>query len=180
MSRIGQKPVEIPKEVNIEISSGVINVKGNKGELSMLLHDSVSIKIEDDSLTVSKKRNSKIAQAMNGTTVRLIQNMITGVSKGFEKKLELNGVGFRMALKGKQIDLALGFSHPVLADIPEGINVNIEGMIMVISGIDKQKVGQFAAEIRSLKPVEPYKGKGFKYDDEIVRRKEGKKAVASA
>lgn len=180
MSRIGQKPVEIPKEVNVEISSGVINVKGNKGELSMLLHDSVSIKIEDDSLTVSKKRNSKIAQAMNGTTVRLIQNMITGVSKEFEKKLELNGVGFRMALKGKRIDLALGFSHPVLVDIPEGISVNIEGMIMAISGIDKQKVGQFAAEIRSLKPVEPYKGKGFKYDDEIVRRKEGKKAVASA
>lgn len=116
---------------------------------------------------------------MNGTTVRLIENMIIGVAKGFERKLELNGVGFRMALKGKQIDLALGFSHPVLVDIPEGLNVNIEGVVMTISGIDKQKVGQFAAEIRDLKPVEPYKGKGFKYDDEHVRRKEGKKAASA-
>ena len=178
MSRIGQKPVEIPSGVTVEVSAGTVNVKGDKGNLSMPLHDSVSMKVEDSSLTVSQKRNSKIAQAMNGTTVRLVQNMIIGVTKGFEKKLELNGVGFRMALKGKQIDLALGFSHPVLVDIPEGINVNIEGVVMTISGIDKQKVGQFAAEIRALKPVEPYKGKGFKYDDEHVRRKEGKKAVS--
>lgn len=179
MSRIGQKPVEIPNGVTVEISAGSVNVKGDKGALSMPLHDAVSVKIEDGLVTVSKKRNSKIAQSMNGTTVRLIQNMITGVTKGFEKKLELNGVGFRMALKGKQVDLALGFSHPVLVDIPEGLNVNIEGMVMTISGIDKQQVGQFAAEIRALKPVEPYKGKGFKYDDEYVRRKEGKKAVSA-
>lgn len=178
MSRIGQKPVEIPSGVTVEVSSGIINVKGDKGDLSMPLHDSVSMKVESGSLTVFQKRNSKIAQAMNGTTVRLVQNMIIGVTKGFEKKLELNGVGFRMALKGKQIDLALGFSHPVLVDIPEGINVNVEGLVMTISGINKQKVGQFAAEIRALKPVEPYKGKGFKYDDEHVRRKEGKKAVS--
>ena len=179
MSRIGQKPVEIPKDVTVEISAGSINVKSGKNELSMPLHDSISVKMEDGLLTISKRRNSKIAQAMSGTTTRLIQNILTGVTKGFEKKLELNGVGFRMALKGKQIDLALGFSHPVLMDIPEGINVNIEGIVMTISGIDKQKVGQFAAEIRALKPVEPYKGKGFKYDDEHVRRKEGKKAVSA-
>lgn len=178
MSRIGQKPVEIPNGVTVEVSAGVVSVKGNKGNLSMPLHDSVSIEMGEGSLMVNKKRNSKISQAMNGTTVRLIQNMIKGVAEGFEKKLELNGVGYRMALKGKQIDLALGFSHPVLVDIPEGIEVNIEGAVMTISGIDKQKVGQFAAEIRALKPVEPYKGKGFKYDDEHVRRKEGKKAVS--
>ncbi len=179
MSRIGQKPIKIPTDVIVDISAGAVTVKGKKGELNIPLHDSVSIKTEEGSLNVSQKRNSKIARSMNGTTVRLIENMIIGVAKGFERKLELNGVGFRMALKGKQIDLALGFSHPVLVDIPEGLNVNIEGVVMTISGIDKQKVGQFAAEIRDLKPVEPYKGKGFKYDDEHVRRKEGKKAASA-
>lgn len=179
MSRIGQKPVEIPTGVTVDVSAGIITVKGEKGELTMPVHDSVSVKTEDGSLNVSQKRNSKIARSMNGTTVRLIENMITGVTKGFERKLELNGVGFRMALKDKQVDLALGFSHPVLVDIPEGLSVNIEGIVMTILGIDKQKVGQFAAEIRALKPVEPYKGKGFKYDDEHVRRKEGKKAVSA-
>lgn len=180
MSRIGQKPVKIPAGVTINVDAGVVNVKGGKSQLSMPLHDSATIKIKDDELIVTKKRNSKIAQAMNGTTVRLIQNMIIGVTDGFERKLELNGVGFRMALKGRQVDLALGFSHPVLVDIPENIEVKIDGDAMIISGADKQKVGQFAAEIRALKPVEPYKGKGFKYDDEIVRRKEGKKAATTA
>lgn len=115
---------------------------------------------------------------MWGTTARLIANMIEGVSNGFTKKLELNGVGYRMAVKGKTLDFALGFSHPVELPIPEGLEAAVEGNTLSISGIDKQAVGQFAAEIRSLRPVEPYKGKGFKYEDEIVRRKEGKKAAA--
>ena len=115
---------------------------------------------------------------MNGTTVRLIQNMIMGLTEGFEKKIELNGVGYRMTIKGKQIEMALGFSHPVFVEIPNDLNVNIDGMIMTVSGIDKQRVGQFSANIRSLKPVEPYKGKGFRYVGEFVKHKEGKKATS--
>jgi large subunit ribosomal protein L6 len=180
MSRIGQKTIEIPAGVTVEVSGTELTVKGPKGELKMTLHNAVRVTVEDDGVHVEKAHNAKIAQSMWGTTARLIENMITGVSKGFERKLELNGVGYRMALKGKQVDLALGFSHPVLVDIPEGLEVAIDGQNLIVSGIDKQAVGQFAANIRALKPVEPYKGKGFKYDDEYVRRKEGKKAATAA
>ncbi|XLQ20302.1 MAG: 50S ribosomal protein L6 [Candidatus Moraniibacteriota bacterium] len=180
MSRIGQKTIEIPNGVTVEISNQEVKVKGAKGELVMTLHSAIKVTVEEDGVHVEKARNAKIAQSMWGTTARLIQNMITGVSKGFERKLELNGVGYRMALKGKQIDLALGFSHPVLVDIPEGLEVTIDGQNMTVSGMNKQEVGQFTANIRALKPVEPYKGKGFKYDDEHVRRKEGKKAATAA
>ena len=179
MSRIGQKTIEIPKGTTVELSGNEMVVKGAKGELTMNVHSAVKVVVGDDGVQVDKAHNAAIAKAMWGTTVRLIENMITGVSKGFEKKLELEGVGFRMALKGKQVDLALGFSHPVLVDIPEGLEVVIDGQNMTISGIDKQKVGQFAANIRALKPVEPYKGKGFKYEGEYVQRKEGKKAAAA-
>jgi len=179
MSRIGQKTIEIPKGTTVELSGNEIVVKGAKGELTMNVHSAVKVTVGDNGVQVDKAHNASIAKAMWGTTSRLIQNMITGVSKGFEKKLELEGVGYRMALKGKQVDLALGFSHPVLVDIPEGIEVVIDGQKMTISGIDKQKVGQFAANIRALKPVEPYKGKGFKYEGEYVQRKEGKKAAAA-
>ena len=179
MSRIGQKTIEIPKGTTVELSGSEIIVKGTKGELTMNVHSAVKVVIDDEGVKVDKAHNASIAKAMWGTTVRLIENMIIGVSKGFEKKLELEGVGYRMALKGKQIDLALGFSHPVLVDIPEGIEVVIDGQKMTISGIDKQKVGQFAANIRAFKPVEPYKGKGFRYEGEYVQRKEGKKAAAA-
>jgi len=179
MSRIGQKTIEIPKGTTVELSGSEIVVKGVKGELTMNVHSAVNVTVSDEGVSVDKAHNASIAKAMWGTTSRLIENMIVGVSKGFEKKLELEGVGYRMALKGKQIDLALGFSHPVLVDIPEGLEVEIDGQNMTISGIDKQKVGQFAANIRALKPVEPYKGKGFKYEGEYVQRKEGKKAAAA-
>ncbi len=179
MSRIGQKTIEIPKGTTVELSGNEIIVKGTKGELTMNVHSAVKVVVDDDSVNVDKAHNASIAKAMWGTTTRLIENMIIGVSKGFEKKLELEGVGYRMTLKGKQIDLALGFSHPVLVDIPEGLEVAIDGQKMTISGIDKQKVGQFAANIRAFKPVEPYKGKGFRYEDEYVQRKEGKKAAAA-
>ncbi len=179
MSRIGQKTIEIPKGTSVELSGSEIIVKGIKGELAMNIHSAVKVVIDDEGVKVDKAHNANIAKAMWGTTVRLIENMIIGVSKGFEKKLELEGVGYRMALKGKQVDLALGFSHPVLVDIPEGIEVAIDGQKMTISGIDKQKVGQFAANIRAFKPVEPYKGKGFRYEGEYVQRKEGKKATAA-
>lgn len=179
MSRIGVKPITIPEGVTVDVAGNVVKVKGAKGELSMELHNTVSASVADGAITVKNNNNSKISRAMWGTTSRLIENMVSGVSQGFEKKLELNGVGYRMALKGKQIDLALGFSHPVVVDIPEGITVEINKMSLIITGIDKQAVGQFAANIRALKPVEPYKGKGFKYEDEIVQRKEGKKAAAA-
>lgn len=178
MSRLGKKIIEIPNGVTVEVATGSVKVKGSKGELSMPVHNSVTVEMTEDGVQVNKKHNAQIAQAMWGTTARLIENMITGVTEGYEKKLELNGVGYRMALKGKTIDLALGFSHPVIVDIPEGIVVSIEGQVMTISGIDKQQVGQFAANIRAYRPVEPYKGKGFRYTDEQVRRKEGKKAAA--
>ncbi|MEN8252215.1 MAG: 50S ribosomal protein L6 [Patescibacteria group bacterium] len=180
MSRIGQKTIEIPSGVDVTLTGNELTVKGAKGELKMTVHNAVKVKVEDGGVNVEKSHNAQIANSMWGTTSRLIENMIVGVSKGFEKKLELNGVGYRMNLKGKQVDLALGFSHPVLVDIPEGIEVAIDGQIMTISGIDKQAVGQFAADIRAFRPVEPYKGKGFKYEDEHVRRKEGKKAATAA
>ncbi len=178
MSRIGKKPIEIPTGVEVNLVKSSLTIKGKNGTLDLVIHEAVGIEIEEKEIVVSKKRNSKIAQAMWGTTRALIANMIIGVKDGFKKTLLLDGVGFRMALKGDQIDLALGFSHPVIVDIPEGIKVEIEKSKMIISGIDRQKVGQFAAEIRAFKPVEPYKGKGFRYDDEQVIRKEGKRAVA--
>lgn len=178
MSRIGKCPVSIPDNVDITIDKNLLTVKGPKGTLNLSLHYTVSVSIDEKSLVVSKSQESKMASAMWGTTTRLITNMITGVTDGFSKKLELSGVGFRMALKGDKLDMALGFSHPVLIDIPKDLTVSIEGMTLTVSGIDRQRVGQFAAEIRALKPVEPYKGKGFRYNDEHVRRKEGKKAAA--
>jgi large subunit ribosomal protein L6 len=178
MSRIGKKPIEVPQGVKVELNANKLTVGGSKGSLELIIRPEISVEISDSSVVVNKKNNSKTASAMWGTTARLIANMIEGVSNGFTKKLELNGVGYRMAVKGKTLDFALGFSHPVEVPIPEGLEASIEGNTLSISGIDKQAVGQFAAEIRSLRPVEPYKGKGFKYSDEIVRRKEGKKAVA--
>jgi large subunit ribosomal protein L6 len=179
MSRIGKKPIEIPAGVQVELKDNKVLVSGSKGKLEMTHAYEIKVEVKDNLVITEKTQSSKRAAAMWGTTSRLISNMIEGVSNGFEKKLELSGVGYRMAVQGRKIDLALGFSHPVVLDIPEGLEAAIDNSTLSISGIDKQKVGQFAAEIRSLKPVEPYKGKGFKYDDEIVRRKEGKKAAAA-
>lgn len=145
----------------------------------MPLHSSVNVTITEEGVEVTKNHNAKIASAMWGTTVRLIENMVIGVTSGFERILELNGVGFRMDVQGKKINLALGFSHPVVVDIPDGLTVTIEKNTLKVVGADKQAVGQLAANIRELKPVEPYKGKGFKYNDEIVRRKEGKRAAST-
>ncbi len=179
MSRIGKKPIKIPEEVQVKIKENKIFVSGQKGSLEMVIVPEISVEVIDGQIISERKQGGKRSAAMWGTMSRLIDNMIAGVKNGFEKKLILEGVGFNMTVQGKKIKMALGFSHPVEVDIPEGIEVNIEGNTMAISGIDKQVVGQFSAEIKSLKPVEPYKGKGFKYSDEIVRRKEGKKAVAS-
>lgn len=178
MSRIGKKPIKIPAGVQIDIADNKVTVSGPKGKMEIIHAYEVKVEKSDDVINVEKKQSSRRAAAMWGTTNRLISNMIEGVTEGFEKKLELNGVGYRMAVKGNNLELALGFSHPVQMAIPEGLTATIEGNALTISGIDKQKVGQFAAEIRELKPVEPYKGKGFKYSGEIVRRKEGKKAAS--
>jgi len=179
MSRIGKKPIKVPKSVKTEIQKGKIIVTGAKGSLDFSYRPEISVEFSGDEIIVKKVGNSKKAPAFWGTTARIIENMIKGVTDGFKKQLELNGVGFRMSLQGKKIDMALGFSHPVEMIIPEGIEVEIEGNILTVSGIDKQKVGQFAASIRSLKPAEPYKGKGFKYVGEIIIRKEKKKMAAA-
>lgn len=176
MSRIGKKPIAISDGVKIEVSGGAVVVSGPKGTLHFSFSPEMEIKISEKEVSVIKKGNSKNSGAIWGTTASIIENMIEGVTEGYQKQLELNGVGFRMALQGKKINMALGFSHPVIVDIPEEIEVKIENNVMTISGIDKQKVGQFAASVKALKKVEPYKGKGFKYVGEIVRRKEGKKA----
>lgn len=179
MSRIGKKPIEIPANVEINLDGSEIKVKGPKGELVFSLPFEVEVKIGEKELVVEKKNNSKQARSLWGTVRALIQNMIDGVTKGYEKVLELHGVGYKMNLQGKKIVMHLGFSHPVEKEIPDDLQVEIEGEKLKVSGIDKQRVGQFAAEIRALKKVEPYKGKGFRYQGEQFVKKEGKKAVGS-
>lgn len=178
MSRIGKKPVQIPEGAEIAVAANIVTAKGPKGSLSLTFRREVAVKIADGQVTVEKMGSTKLAQALWGTTAKLIQNMLEGVTTGFQKQLELNGVGYRMAVAGKKINLALGFSHPVEMAIPEGLEAKVEGNVLTISGTDRQAVGQLASVIKKLKPVEPYKGKGFRYVGEIVRRKEGKKAAS--
>lgn len=178
MSRIGKKTIEIPEGVTVTLDANLLSAKGPKGSLSFPVRREVKVVLEDKTARVEKIGSTKLASALWGTTAKLLMNMIEGVTKGFEKQLELNGVGFRMALSGRKLNLALGFSHPVEVTVPEGLEAKVEGNVLTITGIDKQAVGQFAAVVRKLKPVEPYKGKGFRYVGEIVRRKEGKKAAA--
>jgi len=177
MSRIGKKPVAIPSGVEVTLARNIVTVKGPKGTLSFTYHHDVSVKKTESEMTVEIVGTSKKAAGIWGTTVILLSNIIEGVNQGFKKKLELNGVGYRMAIQGSKINLALGFSHPVEMEIPAGIEAKVENNALTISGIDKHQVGQFTAIIRDLKPVEPYKGKGFRYAGEIVRRKEGKKTT---
>jgi len=176
MSRIASNPVNVPSGVEIKIASGVVSVKGPKGELSQALHPTVDMQQADNVLTFAAKNTSKEAHALSGTMRALIDNMVTGVSNGFEKKLTIIGVGYRAAVQGKKLNLSLGFSHPVEYDIPEGITIECPSQTeVVIKGSDKQRVGQVAAEIRAYRPPEPYKGKGVRYSDEHVVRKEAKK-----
>ena len=178
MSRIGKMPIEIKNGVAVEINdSREIKVKGPKGELHFNFGYEVDLKQEDGKIICEKKGKTKLASALWGTTRAIVENMIKGVSDGFEKGLELNGVGYRMAVQGKKVVLNLGYSHPIEKEIPEGLEIEIEKNVMKIKGIDKQKVGQFAAEIRQQRKVEPYKGKGFRYVGEQVIKKEGKRAA---
>lgn len=175
MSRIGKKPVDIPAGVEVNIKEGYIVVKGPKGELKQKLHDKVAVSVEDKQIVVNKKDETKLARSLFGLYRTLIANMVEGVVKGYEKRLEIVGVGYRAALKGKDLDLSLGFSHPVLVSPPEGIEFAVEGQQkIVVKGIDKQLVGQVAADIRKIRKPEPYKGKGVRYEGERIIRKAGK------
>lgn len=176
MSRIGKKPISIPDGVQLTIDGQTVSAKGPKGELSVLLVDDVTVDRTDEGVAVNPVGTTKRARSMWGMSRTLVDNIVTGVSDGFEKHLEISGVGYRAALQGRNLHLALGFSHDVEFQVPEGIDIQCpKPTEVVISGIDKQKVGQVAAEIRGFRPPEPYKGKGVKYADEYVFRKEGKK-----
>lgn len=176
MSKIGKKPIDIPSNVTVVVGEkNKVNVKGPKGELEASFVLDINIEVKDGQVLVQPKRDLKKLYAFWGLTRNLIANMIEGVSKGYEKKLELQGVGYKVVLKGTDLDLSLGFSHQVLFKAPKGIKFDIEKNIITITGIDKQLVGQTAADIRKLRKPEPYKGKGVRYVGEQVRRKAGKK-----
>ena len=176
MSRIGRHPVAIPAGVTVEIAEkNVVTVKGPKGTLVRELPVEMEIKKEGEEVIVTRPNDLKKMKSLHGLTRTLIQNMIIGVTEGYQKKLEVNGVGYRAAKQGKKLTLSLGYSHPVEMEDPEGIEVTVDGQnLIIVKGIDKEKVGQYAAEIREKRAPEPYKGKGIKYVDEVIRRKVGK------
>jgi len=180
MSRIGKKVIQIPIGVDVKINNNLIIAKGSKGELSRKLANEILAEVKDGNLLISLKEGEKENSALWGTNQALISNMIIGVSKGFEKKLTFEGVGYKAAVNGNKLVLSLGFSHSIEIDAPKGIEFKVEKNAIIVSGIDKHLVGQIAANIRLKRKVEPYKGKGIRYEKEIVRRKAGKKAVASA
>jgi large subunit ribosomal protein L6 len=174
MSRIGKLPIDVPAGVTITVDSDVISVKGPKGELTVPHLSDVTVSLEGTQALVARKDDQKIAKAQHGLQRALLFNAVEGVTKAFEKKLEINGVGFRVSGGGQEIEMLLGFSHPVKYKSIEGVDLAVEKMTITVSGIDKQAVGQVAAEIRALKKPEPYKGKGIKYADEVILRKAGK------
>jgi large subunit ribosomal protein L6 len=176
MSRIGKNPVPIPTGVQVNLADQVLNVSGSKGKLSLPISSDVTATIADGAVMIAPKDDSKRSRAMWGTTRALVNNMVTGVSAGFTRTLEINGVGYRAAVQGRTLNLQLGYSHDIPYPIPQDIQIACERPTLIaISGADRQRVGQVAAEIRAYRPPEPYKGKGIKYSDETIRRKEGKK-----
>jgi large subunit ribosomal protein L6 len=181
MSRIGRKPVALPSGVTVAVNGSKVTVKGSKGELSYELLPEITVKVEDNEIVIERKEDTDAGRARHGLTRALIANMVKGVNDGFSKQLELIGVGYKAALKGKILQLQLGFSHPVDFNIPAGIEITQDEKnknLLTIKGIDKQLVGQVSSDLRSLRPPEPYKGKGIRYVDEKVRRKVGKAAAA--
>lgn len=177
MSRIGKQEILIPAGVKVTQSGDTLTVVGPKGTLSRIFRDDITITIGDKVINLNIKRNDKFSQSLWGTYASHIKNMITGVQTPYQKKLILEGVGFKSEVKGKEFHFALGFSHPVIVKIPEGITATAEKNNITITGIDKELVGSFTAGIRALKKPEPYKGKGMRYEDEVIRRKQGKKTV---
>lgn len=176
MSRVAKAPIQVPASVKVNIDGQTISLKGSKGQFEYKVHQAVNVVFEDGLISIQLADKGSNAFAMAGTMRSLINNMVVGVSTGFEKKLELVGVGYRAQAKGRQLDLTLGFSHPVVYDVPEGVTVETPSQTVIfVKGADKQQVGQVAAEIRAYRPPEPYKGKGVKYADETIIRKEAKK-----
>ena len=175
MSRVGRKPIPIPDKTKITFADSLLTVAGEKGTLSQAINPAIELKIEDGVMNVTMVSEDRNSRALQGLTRSLAANMITGVNQGFERKLEINGIGYRAELSGKQMILHVGYSNPVTFDLPEGINATIEkNNKIILSGIDKQKIGLAAAAIRKIRPPEPYKGKGIKYAEEHIRRKAGK------
>ena len=176
MSRVAKRPVPLVDGVEVDLKGNSLTVKGPKGSLSLECHSEVEVKNEDSALAVTARSGSRFSRAMAGTTRSLINNMVTGVSAGFERKLELVGVGYRAKAQGKKLNLSLGFSHPVSYEVPEGVTVETPSQTeILVKGIDRQRVGQVAAELRRFRPPEPYKGKGVRYSDERISLKEAKK-----
>ena len=179
MSRIGRAPIAIPAGVEIKVEdNNVVTVKGPKGTLTQKLSEKMTLTREDGVIVVTRPNDEKENRSLHGLTRTLLSNMVVGVTEGFKKELDVNGVGYRVAKEGNKLNMNIGFSHPVIMEEPEGITIEVPSPNkIIINGTDKQKVGQFAAEVRGKRPPEPYKGKGIKYTDEVIRRKEGKTGV---
>jgi large subunit ribosomal protein L6 len=178
MSKIGKNPIAIPDNTTVTIADGVLTIKGPLGTVSKPVHSMVTVAVADNAVTVTPKNTSKLSRSLWGTYGAHVKNMIAGVNKKYQKKLSLEGIGYRVELQGKNLKFLVGFSHPVLLPIPEGLEVAVEKNLMTVTGIDKESVGQFAANIRAVKKPEPYKGKGIRYEGEYVRQKQGKKVSA--
>lgn len=177
MSRLAKRPIVLPQKTEVSVASGTISVKGPKGTLTRPAHRLIDIEVGTEGVVVKPKAETIEARAALGTYASHLRNMLTGVTEGFQKKLLIEGVGYKWDVQGKTLNLALGFSHPVKVAIPEGLTVTAEKGTLTIAGFDKELVGQFAADIRAKKKPEPYKGKGIRYDNEVIRRKQGKKAA---
>jgi large subunit ribosomal protein L6 len=177
MSRLAKRPIPLPEKAELNVSGGIITAKGPKGTLTRPTHRLISVEVGEEGVQVSVKTDSLESRALVGTYASHVRNMLGGVTTGFSKKLLVEGVGYKWDVAGKKLNLSLGFSHPVSLDIPEGLTVVAERATLTVSGFDKEVVGQFAANVRALKKPEPYKGKGIRYEGEVVRRKQGKKAA---
>lgn len=180
MSRIGKKPISVPAGTDVSVASHEVIVKGKGGTLKRAMHPAVAISVANGEVTVAPASDSRLARALWGTYAAHVRNMIAGVNTPFTKKLIVEGIGYRAELAGKQLKLSVGFSHPVLISVPDGVTVSVDKGTISISGADKELVGQFAAAVRAVRKPEPYKGKGIRYEDEVVRRKQGKKAAVAA
>lgn len=176
MSRVGKKPISVPEKTKITYDQGVLTVEGPKGTLTRSIHPDVNLEIGESQLLVTVHRNDKKTKALWGTTRAQVANMVTGVSSGFERVLEINGIGYRAELKGNSIELHLGYSHPINFELPEGVHAAVDKGSIRLSGIDRERLGFAASSIRQMRPPEPYKGKGVKYAEELVQRKAGKTA----
>jgi large subunit ribosomal protein L6 len=177
MSRIGKRPIAIPEKTEVSITDAGLVVKGPLGELTKELHPYIAVAVADNEVTVSPKNDTRLAKALWGTYASHVKNMIAGVHTPYKKVLVLDGVGYKMNVAGKELTLNVGYSHPVVMEVPDGVTATIEKNLLTIEGINKEVVGQFAANVRAKRKPEPYKGKGFHYDDEVIIRKQGKKAV---